>query len=550
MDGETLFSDVGRFGVLKDLVDADLKDRAQWYDRAVRNRTERFKRTNTVKPMYEGAPNLVDPIIDDLIRELKQSIVTTLWQAPHLAQFIGLDDTGVENAEAAEAAFDFHLRKIPRTRARIAQCVDDVLMYGHGIAKLIEKRGRGGMTVPDFYPVSALSVVVPTSTHELEAAERVCHMMRYTVSEFRRAAKAGAWDVAVAAEALKIAAERKAPAGVGVDRGDSRTRYRDGTLNDSGSGVDVWEIFYETDDAGRRVCLLCPDCPDAPLSDKPWIWVTLVGAEEEAPVRPWPFVQFRCEDTLGFYNSTGLPEILEDDQREASSFRTVRAIALDFAGKPFLKGQKGTQPFRFRAGENIGQQEIVWFKTPGTEQIYQQDYARTLAMKRVGSQQGYVGSVAGGDQRKTATEVNALLGTANGMSVDAVDRFAEPWAEMFGMMWTFLSRQARANNGKCGLILSAASVLPPEVWAAEYCISTGVSGRSVNQHQTLTALTNLGQLAPIVANMKETLGPASVRDFYLWIFNTLDTELARRVMASAGKGDQSSEVGDRKPEGG
>jgi len=130
MDGELLFSDAERFVALKDLVDADLKDRAQWYDRAVKNRTERFKRTNTVKPMYEGAPNLVDPIIDDLIRELKQSIVTTLWQAPHLAQFIGLDDTGVAQAETAEAAFDFHLRNACKTRARISQCVDEELTFG------------------------------------------------------------------------------------------------------------------------------------------------------------------------------------------------------------------------------------------------------------------------------------------------------------------------------------------------------------------------------------------------------------------------------------
>ena len=45
----------------------------------------------------------------------------------------------------------------------------------------------------------------------------------------------------------------------------------------------------------------------------------------------------------------------------------------------------------------------------------------------------------------------------------------------------------------------------------------------------------MGQLAPIVENMTQTLGASAVRDFYLWIFNTLDTELARRVMASAGK---------------
>ncbi len=68
MDSNILFTDAARFIALKDLVASDLKDRAQWYDRAVKNRTERFNRTNTVKPMYEGAPNLVAPIIDDLIR--------------------------------------------------------------------------------------------------------------------------------------------------------------------------------------------------------------------------------------------------------------------------------------------------------------------------------------------------------------------------------------------------------------------------------------------------------------------------------------------------
>ncbi len=535
MQGEILFSDVTRFKAVKDLVDGDLVDRRTWFARAEKNRAERYRRVATDKPIYPGAPNLADPIVADLIRDLKQSIVTTLWQAPRLAQFIGLDADGLANAEAAEAAFDFHLRSIPRTRTRIAQCVDDVLMYGHGVAKLIETSGRGGLPVPNFYPVSALSVVVPTATLELGQAERVCHMMRFTLSEFRRAASAGAWNPLVVAAAIKKAGERKA-ASTGVDRGDVRTRYREGALNDSGAGVEVWEIFYETADAGRRVCLVCPDLPDVPLSDKPWIWVALVGVESEPPVREWPFVQFRNEDTLGFYNSTGIPETLEDDQREASSFRTVRAIALDFAGKPFLKGQKGAQPFRFRAGENIGQQEVVWFESPGTEQVYQQDYARTLAMKRVGSQQGFIGSVVGGDQRKTATEVNALMGTAHGMSTDAVDRFAEPWAEMFTMMWTFLSRQARANGGRCGLILSASKALPAAVWSAEFVISTGVSGRSVNQQRTLSALTNLGQLAPIIENMSVTLGPVAVRDFYMWIFNTMDTELARRLMSSSGAG--------------
>ncbi len=55
MDGELLATDTARFATLKKLVDIDLADRREWFGRAERNRTERFKRTNTKKPVYEGA---------------------------------------------------------------------------------------------------------------------------------------------------------------------------------------------------------------------------------------------------------------------------------------------------------------------------------------------------------------------------------------------------------------------------------------------------------------------------------------------------------------
>ena len=74
MDGEILFTDATRFKTIKGLVDADLTDRSPWFRRAEKNRIERYLRTNTEKPIYPGAPNLPDPVIKDLIRELKQSI--------------------------------------------------------------------------------------------------------------------------------------------------------------------------------------------------------------------------------------------------------------------------------------------------------------------------------------------------------------------------------------------------------------------------------------------------------------------------------------------
>jgi len=258
-----------------------------------------------------------------------------------------------------------------------------------------------------------------------------------------------------------------------------------------------------------------------------------MGAEDMPPVRPWPFVQFRYEDVDGYYNSRGIPEIIEVDQKEASSYRTARGVAIDFAGKPFVDGQRSSTPFKFKAGEFLDGRKIVWAESPDDKQTYQQDYARTLAMKRVGSARGDISSVTGGDQRKTATEVRALTATSNGMSVDAVDRFAEPWAELFGMMWQHLARTARATGGKCGLTMKPGQALPAEAWGASYCVSAGVSGRAVTQTQTLTALTNMGQLAALMENMTQTLGAAAVKDFYLWIFSILDSDLSRRVMAAS-----------------
>ena len=170
---EIAAADAGRFVALRDAVNRDLKDRTPWFDRCRKNEVERYKRQNTEKPLYAGAPNLVDPVIDDLIKDLKQSVVTTLWQAPRLAQFIGLDDKAVKYAEQVEAVLDFNLRRIGRTRARMSVCVDKQLTYGSAVAKMVTVAGAGGCEVPEFRVLSPLSVVVPTSTGEIADAQRV-----------------------------------------------------------------------------------------------------------------------------------------------------------------------------------------------------------------------------------------------------------------------------------------------------------------------------------------------------------------------------------------
>jgi hypothetical protein len=58
----------------------------------------------------------------------------------------------------------------------------------------------------------------------------------------------------------------------------------------------------------------------------------------------------------------------------------------------------------------------------------------------------------------------------------------------------------------------------------------------VSQTNTLTALTNMGQLGSLMENMTATLGASAVRDFYGWMLSVLDADMARRVMDAAGAG--------------
>ena len=530
---EVAFASPTRLTALRDLVAQDMKDRGEWFDRCKKNEKERYKRENTAKPLYDGAPNLVDPVIDDLIRELKQAVVTTLWQSPRLAQFIGLDELAVRHAEAAEVAFDFHLRRIGKTRQRMSLSVDHQLTYGSAVAKLVTATGAGGREVPEFGCVSPLSVVVPTATNEITDAQRVTHLFRFTLAEFKRAAKLNGWE-ADAVSAIERVWKEKGAVVYSGDAAAARGHYRDGQLATSARFVEVWEVYHETSDAGRRVAVFCPALPQTPLYDRPWAWPRILASEETPPERPWPFVQFRYEDCEGFYNSRGLPEILEVDQKEASTYRTARGVSIDFAGKPFVDGVRRSTPFKFRAGEYLDGAQIVWAEPPDAAQTYQQEYARTLAMKRVGSAQGAISSVAQGDARKTATEVRTLTAAANGMSIDAVDRFAEPWGELFAMMWEQIARAAQLDGGRCGLVRGEA--IPKAAFAANYAVAAGVSGRIVSQTNTLTALTNMGQLGSLMENMTATLGASAVRGFYGWMLSVLDADMARRVMDAAGAG--------------
>ena len=83
MDGANFFSDVGRFGVLKDLMAADLKrPRPGVRPGGQEPHRAHFKRPNTVKPMmYKGASDFgqLAPIVENMTFALGPAAVRDFY---------------------------------------------------------------------------------------------------------------------------------------------------------------------------------------------------------------------------------------------------------------------------------------------------------------------------------------------------------------------------------------------------------------------------------------------------------------------------------------
>lgn len=548
-------SDTDLHKKLSDAVSADCSDRSKWSSRLDTNRELRHKRTNNKKPLYAGAPNLAEPVIDDMIREIRTAEVTLFWNAPQLASFTGVGQAGTQYAQVAQRVFDTHLRNMKRFRRMLSSSVDMRLESGMSLAKLIEIDGENGIRTAGIQIIDPRNVVVPTSCEDIEKAKRICQIVKLTLDEFDEMCETNAstWKEEVCKqvresciEAYKSRVGDKKTDANGTGNGRARGQYTGGELPINETIIELWEIYYISDN-GRRKCVMGSDTSYLVLEDSPWVYQRLArtnqiyGAitsveylEDKVPERPWPFVQFRQEDSEGYYNTRGIAEILESDQQEASVLRTCRAVAIDFTGKPFFqKGQspRVTNKFGFRAGEEIESDESVrWFASPAVEHVYLQQFAEGKASRRAGSPLGALSSVDPKRDKKTATEVMTQNRVSGGVSSDSVDRFAECWADLFEMMWIYNARQA-VIYGTSGMVTG--DPVPPEVWTAEYVISAGISGRTANQWSVVQ---NIQAIAPVLQMFPGIGQFVKADELGRFLFGLVSDDLARKMFVDQESG--------------
>ena len=180
-------------------INSDIQDRSEWSDQFDQGNRMRLgeRRRN---PLYRGAPNFLDPIIDDNCNSLTAQQNNIVWAASTLALFIPLSQEAFKVKQKIEQAFDTLLRLTLNVRRKISMLLDTHNESGIANAVIVENsdiypRIFGiEATVPDFAYEDPRNIVVPINTEHIQLADRITHIKRYTKREFEEEARKRNWE--------------------------------------------------------------------------------------------------------------------------------------------------------------------------------------------------------------------------------------------------------------------------------------------------------------------------------------------------------------------
>ena len=426
----------------------DIGKRSDWEEQYEENDRLRHKgRKGKVVRHYPGAPNYVEPLIDDNVRDLTSQQINILYDSSaRLVTVLPLTAEGNAAKADIELAFDTQLRILQNTRSLTATLLDRKNLHGASIAAIVEDNHSWyelfgeRKTLPAFEPIDPRDLIVPTNTRRLKEADRLAYITRYTVRQFKDTARSSGWDEA-AVKAIVKDRKRRITEGTGFNKSDvsagQPVRIGVATLDPSIDEIIVWWAYYYDDSGKRRRKVFSPDMAEDKhvLAEINWVWT------DDGTDRPWPFEQMRAEDvSQSYYDSRGIGELIADDQEMASKWMNLTATQADFGVLPMYEGPtQGMANFRMKPGARMPEGVSLAQRAPIDPSLnFNADQHRHLASRRAGSGQAALSNLQRTGEKKTATEVQATTSQSGMINSDAVSRFAEPFSRIFNQMWQFL----------------------------------------------------------------------------------------------------------------
>lgn len=455
---------------------------------------------------WPHAADLHFPLIDSMIGKHKPFYSQILFGSELLATFVALKAEMAPQAISVAQWFDWQVKQRSNLENECLIFVDDMLMSGRGICKVFWDQDAARLR---FEAVDPIYLIVPGATRELQEADHICHVQRYTVAAYKREKRFNQ-DEALLKRITGTGSEDEPTK---EDAKETREGINFGTKNE----IIVWES-YKRGSSGWDVEWFSPLVPEVDVR-KP---ISLVYKHKESPFVDFPF---EVKDA-GWYSPRGIPELVKHDEAYLTKILNEKADALTLWNRPIYTsaGQiPNVANLKLLPGSIVPQQ--ISRVDPGPAPVgFDSEITlhRSLAEYRVGMPDFGIGRQDQGDKSRTATEVSAI-GNMMGLQVGLAGRiFKASLNRLFAQSWSLL---VQFDSKRLQYWMGSESLsLDPGALQGEYAIIPNGSADNVNKQlmlqksvtrmQTLQGnpFVNQGELVKSVLELDD---PRLVKRLYL-----------------------------------
>lgn len=423
---------------LADIHDA-LTARKVWEQRQAvfeQMRTDGLRRKS---PPWRGAADMHFPLVDMQVDKNKPYYIEQVFGRETIAGFTALSKGRAGDVASVERWFDWMLRQETNFAQFVELAVDKMLMFGRVPVRVFWDAAQGRVV---FEALSPVNVIVPPWTKDIQSADWICHVMRFSKFAYRRN------------EAFRSDADfvrRISGSGAEDRQVDNARKLSEGITHSANKDeIVVWELYVRGGE-GWTVHTFSPVVPEEPV--RPSRGLPYTRGVFAAGVPPFSQLSAELRDE-GWYSSRGLAQRLAPFEVSLCADWNTQKDWQHLTCSPVFSAKGGlpnNANVRFTPGQ-ILPFELAAVQQPNApvDLLQQMANTRAIAEQLVGTpdfglgQEGMPGNKQGS---KTATEVQAIsqvMGASVGMRGR---RFRAEMSQVLSLAWSLCLQFAKGELG-------------------------------------------------------------------------------------------------------
>lgn len=452
----------------------DLEARQKWDDRQGLLYKARYRGLRRSPIPFPGASDINWPLVDGIIDRLKPVYFGQLFATDLLATFLPTaQSTGNAAALATSAAqwFDYLLKQESNLELATLQVIDFMLMLGRPALKVTWDSVKGRVR---FTPIQPGHLIVPVSTTELQDADRIVHVQRYSVEAYKRQPGFNT----DAAFIKRITGDgRSDPQAAASNQYINEKLRREGITEGRREEIIVWESWRQYETGKWEYETFSPLFPEEAVKAK----VRNPYLHQLAP-----FVDFPYEITQpDWLAPRGVCEIVLPFQAELTKLLNEKNDALSYASRPLFRAERevpNTGNVRLQPGSIL-----PFGVAPAPMPQPPVDFERQmLLMRDIGERLASVpdygmAQIQNPKSARTATEIEQLANVSSQSSDLRMRTFRKSLGAAFQQAWG-LVRQFAGDRLTIWLDDSLVTV-PKEALSGSYRLEPSGSADGVTRQQ-------------------------------------------------------------------